>query len=478
MAESFRGRKGIIIGGGASGLMAAITAAKQGADVTVLEHTARPGKKILSTGNGKCNLTNLYMDPSCYRSDQSGFETAAIRNFPPSAATAFFRELGVLTMDRGGYIYPMSGQAQTVLDALLRGADRAGVRIITECEVRNAKRQKDRFSVGTDRGIYTGDFLILACGSMAAKGTGSDGSGYALARQFGHRIIKPLPALVQLKCEGNLLPKASGVRTDCLVEIRTGDGKTAAKDRGELQITDYGISGIPVFQVSRYAAKLLDRKKKVFAVLNFLPDLDEEEVRDLLKEQRSCLSGETAETFLNGIFNKKLASVLLKAAKIRPERQAGLLTKEELNSLVSVIREFVIPVKETNPFEQAQICAGGVDTTEIEAETMQSKRVPGLYMVGELLDVDGICGGYNLQWAWSSGYAAGSHAAAGVVPGYRKTVRGQEKQVKFSGSEGNRARGRQERKKHTYDPDQSAHTSRGSRGRGDKEKGGKALKNR
>ena len=129
MAESFRGRKGIIIGGGASGLMAAITAAKQGADVTVLEHTARPGKKILSTGNGKCNLTNLYMDPSCYRSDQSGFETAAIRNFPPSAATAFFRELGVLTMDRGGYIYPMSGQAQTVLDALLRGADRAGVRI-------------------------------------------------------------------------------------------------------------------------------------------------------------------------------------------------------------------------------------------------------------------------------------------------------------------------------------------------------------
>ena len=176
MAESFRGRKGIIIGGGASGLMAAITAAKQGADVTVLEHTARPGKKILSTGNGKCNLTNLYMDPSCYRSDQSGFETAAIRNFPPSAATAFFRELGVLTMDRGGYIYPMSGQAQTVLDALLRGADRAGVRIITECEVRNAKRQKDRFSVETDRGIYTGDFLILACGSMAAKGTGSDGS--------------------------------------------------------------------------------------------------------------------------------------------------------------------------------------------------------------------------------------------------------------------------------------------------------------
>ena len=396
MAESFRGRKGINIGGGASGLMAAITAAKQGAAVTVLEHTARPGKKILSTGNGKCNLTNLYMDPSCYRSDQSGFETAAIRNFPPSAATAFFRELGVLTMDRGGYVYPMSGQAQTVLDALLRGADRAGVRIITECEVRNAKRQKDRFSVGTDRGIYTGDFLILACGSMAAKGTGSDGSGYELARQFGHRIIKPLPALVQLKCEGNLLPKASGVRTDCLVEIRTGDGKTAAKDRGELQITDYGISGIPVFQVSRYAAKLLDRKKKVSAVL---------------KEQRSCLSGETAETFLNGIFNKKLASVLLKAAKIRPERQAGLLTKEELDSLVSVIREFVIPVKETNPFEQAQICAGGVDTTEIEAETMQSKRVPGLYMVGELLDVDGICGGYNLQWAWSSGAAAGIWAA-------------------------------------------------------------------
>ncbi len=478
MAENFRGRKGIIIGGGASGLMAAITAAKQGASVTVLEHTARPGKKILSTGNGKCNLTNLYMDPSCYRSEQDGFEEMAVKNFPPSASVAFFRELGVLTMDRGGYVYPMSGQAQTVLDALLRGADRAGVRIVTECEVEKAERKNGRFAVQTNQGTFAGDFLILACGSKAAKGTGSDGSGYELAKLFGHRIIKPLPALVQLRCEGNLLPKASGVRAECLVSIKTEDGKTAAKDRGELQITDYGISGIPVFQVSRYAAKLLDRKKKVFASLNFLPDLNEAGVRDLLKEQRSYLSEESAETFLNGIFNKKLASVLLKAAKIQPEKKAGLLTKEELDRLVLMIREFVIPVKETNPFEQAQICTGGVDTSEIDEETMQSRRVPGLYIVGELLDVDGICGGYNLQWAWASGYAAGSHAASGIVPGYRKNDRGQEKRMTFSAAEGNRSQGKQERKKRTYDPDQSAHTSRGSRGRGHKEKGGKASKNR
>ena len=478
MAERLRGKKGIIIGGGASGLMAAITAAKKGASVTVLEHTARPGKKILSTGNGKCNLTNLYMDPSCYRSEQKGFEETAIEKFPPSAAVSFFRELGVLTMDRGGYVYPMSGQAQTVLDALLRGADRSGVRIVTECGIEKAERRNDRFAVATDQGTFTGDFLILACGSKAAKGTGSDGSGYELAKQFGHRIVKPLPALVQLRCEGKLLPTAAGVRTECLVTIRTEDGKPVAKDRGELQITDYGISGIPVFQVSRYAAKLLDRKKKTFASLDFLPDLDETEVRSLLKEQKSCLSEESAETFLGGIFNKKLASVLLKAANIRPEKTAGLLTREELDRLFLVIREFVIPVKETNPFEQAQICAGGVDTAEIDRETMQSKRVPGLYIIGELLDVDGICGGYNLQWAWSSGYAAGSHAAAGIVPEYRKNDRGQVKPLTFSGAEGKRSQGKQERKKHTYDPDQSAHTSRGARERGYKEKSGKASKNR
>ena len=166
---------------------------------------------------------------------------------------------------------------------------------------------------------------------------------------------------------------------DALVSIQTADGKTAAKDRGELQITDYGISGIPVFQVSRYAAKLLDQKKKVLASLNFLPDLDETKVRYLLREQREVLSGETAEDFFSGIFNKKLASVLLKAAKIQTDKKAGLLTSEELERLGATIREFKIPVKETNPFEQAQICTGGVDTAEIEAETMQSKRVPGLY---------------------------------------------------------------------------------------------------
>ena len=169
-----------------------------------------------------------------------------------------------------------------------------------------AGRKKEHFEVTTNLGTFTGDFLILACGSKAAKATGSDGSGYELAKQFGHRIIKPLPALVQLRCEGDLLPKASGVRVDALVSIQTADGKTAAKDRGELQITDYGISGIPVFQVSRYAAKLLDQKKKVLASLNFLPNLDETKVRYLLREQREVLSGETAEDFLSGIFNKRV----------------------------------------------------------------------------------------------------------------------------------------------------------------------------
>lgn len=407
--------EGIIIGGGAAGLMAAITAAENGAGVTILEHMPRVGKKILSTGNGKCNLTNLDMRPDCYRCGTADFPMTAIGRFSVADTVSFFRRLGVVVTDRNGYVYPASGQAQTVLDALREKAESLGIRIVTECRPETVERDGTGFCVRTSCGAFQGDFLILAAGSKAAPATGSDGSGYDLAASLGHKIVKPLPALVQLKCRGDFFRSIAGVRTEAEVSLYTAGkhgelGDLLASDRGELQLTDYGISGIPVFQVSRYASEALDRKKRVLAVLDFFPSLKDEELFSLLKEQRMYLSDRKAEGFLNGIFHKKLAALFLKAAGIRGEEMAGRLSDKKLLAAVELIKRTVVEVTAANSFDKAQVCMGGVRVKDVDPCTMESRLVPGLYFAGEILDVDGICGGYNLQWAWSSGYAAGASA--------------------------------------------------------------------
>lgn len=407
--------EGIIIGGGAAGLMAAITAAENGAGVTILEHMPRVGKKILSTGNGKCNLTNLDMRPDCYRCGIADFPMTAIGRFSVADTVSFFRRLGVVVTDRNGYVYPASGQAQTVLDALREKTESLGVRIVTECRPETVERDGTGFCVRTSCGAFQGDFLILAAGSKAAPATGSDGSGYDLAASLGHKIVKPLPALVQLKCRGDFFRSIAGVRTEAEVSLYTAGkhgelGDLLASDRGELQLTDYGISGIPVFQVSRYASEALDRKKRVLAVLDFFPSLKDEELFSLLKEQRMYLSDRKAEGFLNGIFHKKLAALFLKAAGIRGEEMAGRLSDKKLLAAAELIKRTVVEVTAANSFDKAQVCMGGVRVKDVDPCTMESRLVPGLYFAGEILDVDGICGGYNLQWAWSSGYAAGASA--------------------------------------------------------------------
>lgn len=407
--------EGIIIGGGAAGLMAAITAAENGAGVTILEHMPRVGKKILSTGNGKCNLTNLDMRPDCYRCGTADFPMTAIGRFSVADTVSFFRRLGVVVTDRNGYVYPASGQAQTVLDALREKAESLGIRIVTECRSETVERDGTGFCVRTSCGAFQGDFLILAAGSKAAPATGSDGSGYDLAASLGHKIVKPLPALVQLKCRGDFFRSIAGVRTEAEVSLYTAGkhgelGDLLASDRGELQLTDYGISGIPVFQVSRYASEALDRKKRVLAVLDFFPSLKDEELFSLLKEQRMYLSDRKAEGFLNGIFHKKLAALFLKAAGIRGEEMAGRLSDKKLLAAAELIKRTVVEVTAANSFDKAQVCMGGVRVKDVDPCTMESRLVPGLYFAGEILDVDGICGGYNLQWAWSSGYAAGASA--------------------------------------------------------------------
>lgn len=402
----------IIIGAGASGMTAAIFAARQGARVILLEHMERVGKKILSTGNGKCNLSNRIMEESCFRSGKADFPLEVISRFSVEKTLSFFQDLGIVVRDKNGYLYPYSGQASSVLDVLRAELDRRRVRLVTECRVEMIRYQETggkRFHLSTSKGSFTSDCLILATGSKAAPKTGSDGSGYKLAEQMGHHIIKPLPALVQLRCREKFYKQISGVRMDGDVSLWCG-GRELARDQGEIQLTDYGISGIPVFQVSRFASRALDSGQKVTAILDFYPEETSKETRKRMEERKLSCSEKAVEEFFTGWFHKKMAALFIKLAGLEPVKQVRLLTEEELDVLTKIIKEFHTEITAANPFENAQICCGGADVREVDPETMESKKKKGLYLIGELLDVDGICGGYNLQWAWSTGAIAGTHA--------------------------------------------------------------------
>ena len=399
-----------VIGGGAAGMMAAITSAREGARVTILEHKERIGKKILSTGNGRCNFTNTYQTPACYRSDNRDFAWNIIQKFNVEKTISFFKELGIYPKDRNGYLYPYSDQAAAILEVLQIEVAKLDICVMTEINVLDIQPVKKGIRITTDKKTITADSVILACGSKAAPVTGSDGSGYQLAKLFGHRIVPVLPALVQLRCAEKFYKSISGVRVQGTVEIYADD-IFLASDTGEIQLTNYGISGIPVFQVSRYAAKALYQKQSVTAVLNFMPDMNKDEFLLFLQERITLCPYKTLDEFFTGVFPKKLCELWIRLSRLPKEMRVSDLSGEQLEKLVLLIQHLRTHITETNSFEQAQFCCGGVDTTEINPDTLESNYVPGIYFAGELLDVDGICGGYNLQWAWSSGYVAGKEAA-------------------------------------------------------------------
>ena len=414
-----KGRLGIV-GAGASGLAAAIAAARAGAQVTVIEHMDKAGKKILSTGNGRCNLTNRRMEAECFRCGQKDFPMKVIERFGLEETLGFFEGLGILIKDRNGYLYPYSDQASSVRDVLLQEAERRRVQIHLSCHIeRIEERPCGGFVLHTDQGRLSEDALILAAGSKAAPSTGSDGSGYELARQLGHSIIKPLPALVQLRCQGNMYRQMAGVRTEAGVRLLV-DGELAAEDRGELQLVDYGLSGIPIFQVSRFAARALDQRRRVTVRVDFMPAWEEREAFVLLKKRASLLGYKPVSDFFTGMLNPKLAQVLIKCSGVNPSLKAGELTGKQLGRILGQLKSYEAIVMSVNPFANAQVCCGGVDTRQVDPRTMQSRIKRGLYFAGEILDVDGICGGYNLQFAWSSGVTAGRSAARALEGGAGK----------------------------------------------------------
>ena len=401
-----------IIGGGASGMAAAIASKRQNAkaNVIIFEHKDIPGKKILSTGNGRCNLTNEYMETSCFRSDCPEKLAPVLERFGANDTIRFFEDLGILTKSRNGYIYPRSDQASAVLDVLRMELKKLGIEVILNTHVKDIASTKKGFRIFTDNKNYLANKVILSTGSKAAKVLGSDGSGYNLAKTFGHKLVPVVPALVQLKVKDFPFAKASGVRADACVKAII-DGQETASDTGELQITAYGISGLPVFQISRYIARALYEKKKALVCVDFIPQMEKDELFSFFQNRKVLMKHVDAGEFLIGIFNQKLIPRLLELSGIRMNTKVDTLTIEQLKKLAKQCKETMLTITDTNGFDNAQICAGGVSLDDINIDTMESYNQKGLYIIGELLDADGICGGYNLQWAWATGMIAGQSAA-------------------------------------------------------------------
>ncbi len=397
----------IVIGAGASGLTAAISAARQGSKVLVIERKEKAGKKILATGNGKCNFTNMVQTPDCYRSDDSAFPMKVLSCFDTNQTLQFFRELGIYPKNRDGYLYPNSEQAASVVQVLLMECERLGVEFRYNELVSQIKSPD--FTVITNIQSYKGNKLILAAGGCASPQHGTDGIGFRLAESLGHSIIKPLPALVQLRSSDKCCKTASGVRTQAKVELYSNN-KLIGEESGEVLFTDYGISGIPVMQISRYAAKALERKEQLNLQLDFMQELSLEELTAFLYERIQQGSFKTAEELMIGLLNHKLSYIILNKSGVDITKKATKVTDKEVNELARNIKRFSLSINGTNSFEHAQVCAGGVSTSEIHQTTLESKLRKKLYLTGELIDVDGTCGGYNLQWAWSTGYLAGKAA--------------------------------------------------------------------
>ena len=398
-------KKLIIIGAGASGLVAAIEAQRKGLDVLVLERMDRPGKKILATGNGKCNLTNSYYDEDTYRGVHREFAYHIIHKIDYKNVLSFFEGLGLFVVENNGYYYPKSGQASTVLDVLLLQCKHQNIPILCQQEVIKVKKKNNGFEVFTKEKCFEGDYVLLCGGGKSNEKLGSNGSAIQLAKELGHKIVPLAPALCALHGKGSFFKETSGVRVKAKLRFKI-DGTYTNWNQGELQLTDYGISGVMVFCLSRYAVYGLMEKKGVYAHIDFMPDLNYDECKESLLFLKKTVPYKTIPQALEGLINQKLALAITKYCKIKPDLCINQMTMEQCNKLSETLKNFQVEITNFADFSKSQVTAGGVSTEQIHPDTMESKLVKGLYFAGEMIDVDGTCGGYNLQWAFSSGMIA------------------------------------------------------------------------
>jgi len=399
-----------VVGGGAAGMMAAIAAAREGASVLILEHMDQCGKKILATGNGRCNYTNKMQGIEYYRGDDPAFVLPVFEQFSGMETISLFEEIGIAPTERNGYIYPMSMQASSVKDVLSMELERLNVKIQYNIGIRKILKKNEFYEICTKTKDFQTKTCILATGGKSAKKTGSDGSGFLYIVALSHSVTDLVPALVGLKAKQSFFKELAGIRAQAKVNLFI-ENKQKVSDFGEVQLTDYGISGIPVFQISRFATKALYEGKKVRASLQFLPEYSKAELEELLNRRFYYFKEKSTLQALIGLLPLKLARVILQQAGISETKKAYQCKKEELQRLLEWITAFSCEITGSGTFEQSQVTAGGVKTSEISSKTMESLLCPNLFFAGEMIDIDGMCGGYNLQWAWSSGYIAGKSAA-------------------------------------------------------------------
>lgn len=395
-----------IIGGGASGMAAALAAAEQpGVQVVLMERQARLGRKLQATGNGRCNLTNLHAGQQGYHGDRPEFAREAISAFGPQETLAWFRLLGLFTVaEPSGRVYPYSDQANSVVDVLRFALERPNIQVKLGFEVEKVKKTPDGFLVESKQEHLSCDRLIVACGGLAGTKLGGSMAGYQLLRSLGHRCTRLRPTLVQLKAAWGGIAGLKGVRANCHAAIYRGE-TLWSESTGELQFTEYGLSGPVMFEISRDACQGLG---PWHCRLDFLPEVPKSMLQEeLLRRRQGDLP---ASELLTGILHNRLGRVLTQAAGISLSRQVAQLGEAELFQVAQTVKDFDVALKEPMGMDSAQVTAGGMVTAEFDEQTMESRLVPGLYACGEVLDIDGDCGGYNLQWAWSSGRLAGLSA--------------------------------------------------------------------
>ncbi len=400
-----------IIGGGASGLMASQTAARAGAQVTLIEQCDRVGRKILATGNGRCNLTNLHPSASRYHGGTT-LAAEVLRAVPAQTVLDAFADLGlVVTADEQGRVYPLCGQATAVLDVLRMACDRAGVTLRTSTTVRSIQRAPQGFSldIGEAQPLIA-DGVIIATGGRAAPKLGSDGSGYALLTNLGHTLTRCAPGLVQLRCASPLLPSLKGLRAPGALDI-TIDGQSDRRAVGEILFADYGLSGIAAMEVSRNVAAAIHNKRVVTAHLCLLPDLSADEARRMIDQRCALFAEQPVNLLFTGLFPRRIGEALIKFCDITLDTWGKKLSPAQRNALAAAVRDWPFSITGTQGYDQAQVTVGGIDTADFDPATLESTLVPGLYATGEVLDVDGDCGGFNLHFAWATGLLAARAAA-------------------------------------------------------------------
>lgn len=406
----------VVIGTGPAGLMAGLTAAERGIKVLLLERENHLGGKIPVTGDGKGNLSNIDLNLSHYNSSPPGFPLAALREFGFKRTREFFEKIGMkLYTDQGGRVYPYSQEAASIQKLLMAEVNRLKVEVIVGITIKGIRRIGATFEILMDHtpSLFA-HRLILATGGLAAPQLGATGDGYRWAVQLGHHLEPPFPALVQLTSHLphlGLLDKLKFAKVEITLFI---DDELKSNASGDLLFIPRGISGTAIFSLSRLVSLALAQGQQVAIRVNFVPDLNYQELFQFLNEQKNCYPQKSLLLFLQGFLPERLSQFILKTLNIEFNLPIGLVSEQEIKSILKNISNFYLPISGTQSWKYAQVTCGGISVKEVNPETMESKIVPHLYFAGEILDVDGDCGGYNLQWAWSSGYLAGKTAAQNI----------------------------------------------------------------